>query len=456
MSFDKYDLSESILKAIKKLGWSKPTEIQEKSIGPGLEKKDILGLAPTGSGKTGAFVIPLLEQLLSNPRPFYGLIISPTRELALQIADVVAALGTGIGVHVVRLVGGVDIVHQALQLGKNPHIIVATPGRVHVVRLVGGVDIVHQALQLGKNPHIIVATPGRLIDHLENTRGFNLKKIKYFVLDEADRILADDFQLALEKIIEMLPKRHQTLLFSATLSKDIDELQKLALSSPVQVSVKSTSSGKDDPSIDGISLSSVAKLTQKMLFCPAAMKDMYFYELLQRMSGRSMIIFCSTRSRVEKLHFMFNQLGLSSVQLHGKMAQAKRIDALNNFKTDDTKRILIATDVAARGLDVPNLDVVINYDVANDPKTHIHRIGRTARAGKSGLAITIVTQYDIEDILTIEKQIGKKMEPEKVTKDQALKHKGIISSAQEYATQMVKMQEKRKSTKGKKGKRKGK
>ncbi|XP_056168825.1 DEAD-box ATP-dependent RNA helicase 10-like isoform X1 [Syzygium oleosum] len=313
-TFKELGICEQLLEACETLGWKNPTKIQVEAIPHALEGKDMIGLAQTGSGKTGAFALPILQALLDSPQAFFTCVLSPTRELAIQIAEQFEALGCGIGVRCAVLVGGVDMVQQAIALAKRPH--------------------------------IVVGTPGRLLDHLSNTKGFSLRMLKYLVLDEADRLLNEDFEKSIDEILNAIPRERRTYLFSATMTKKVKKLQRACLRNPVKIEAASK-------------YSTVDTLKQQYRFVPAKYKS-------------------------------------------------KRLGALNKFKARECN-ILICTDVASRGLDIPAVDMVINYDIPSSSKDYIHRVGRTARAGRSGVAISLVNQYELEWYIQIEKLIGKKL-----------------------------------------------
>ncbi|KAL7300573.1 hypothetical protein TKK_0006567 [Trichogramma kaykai] len=362
-TFADLDLIEILCKKAEEMNWSKPTKIQREAIPHALKGKDIIALAETGSGKTAAFALPILQALLNKPHSFYALILTPTRELADQIRQQFEALGTSLGVTCAVIVGGVDMTQQAITLAKKPH--------------------------------IIIATPGRLVDHLENTRGFNLKALKFLVMDEADRILNMDFEDELDKILSIIPKERKTFLFSATMTKKVAKLQRASLRNPVKVEVSTK-------------YQTVKLLKQYYKFIPMKLKDTYLINCLETLSGQSFIIFCSTASNTMRTALLLRQLGYLAVPLHGKMSQVKRFASLEKFKAK-SRSVLVCTDVASRGLDIPHVDVVINFDIPTHSKDYIHRVGRTARAGRAGVSITFVTQYDIELYQRIEHLIGKKL-----------------------------------------------
>lgn len=362
-TFKSLGVDDRICEVCKLLKWTKPTKIQQEAIPLGLQNRDIIGLAETGSGKTGAFLIPIIQRLLEDSKRVYALILTPTRELAIQIQEQVAALGAGF--------------------------------QVKSAVLVGGMDFMNQSIALAKKPHIIIATPGRLVDHIEKTKGFSLSTIKFFVMDEADRILNMDFEKEVDKILEQIPKDRRTFLFSATMTNKVAKLQRASLKDPVRVEVSTK-------------FQTATNLKQYYLFIPAKYKDVYLVHILNELAGHSFIVFCNTCPATQKIAIMLRNLGFKAIPLNGKMTQTKRLAALNNFKTK-TSHVLIATDVASRGLDIPVVDVVINYDLPQKGKDYVHRVGRTARAGRFGKSMTLVTQYDVEMYQQIEHLINEKM-----------------------------------------------
>lgn len=240
-------------------------------------------------------------------------------------------------------------------------------------------DMVTQAIALGKKPHVIVATPGRLLDHLEKTKGFSLRSMQYLVMDEADRLLDMDFGPILEKILKFLPRERRTFLFSATMSSKVESLQRASLRDPLKVSVSSNK------------YATVSTLKSNYVFIPHIHKDTYLVYLCNEFAGQTIIIFTRTVLETQRIAILLRTLGMGAIPLHGGLSQSSRLGALNKFRAG-SREILVATDVAARGLDIPNVDCVINHDLPQDSKTYVHRVGRTARAGKSGHAISIVTQ----------------------------------------------------------------
>jgi len=291
--------------------------------------------------------------------------------------------------------------------------------------IVGGMDTMQQSIALSKNPHVVVATPGRLLDHLENTKGFSLRTLKYLVMDEADRLLDLDFGPIIEKILKVIPSQRRTYLFSATMTDKVERLQRMSLSNPVAVSVSTK-------------YSTVKTLLQYFLLIPQIHKDTYLvYLVAEKFAGKSMIIFSRTVNDTQRVAFLLRLLGCSAIPLHGQLSQTGRLGALNKFKAG-TRNILVATDVAARGLDIPSVDYVINYDIAGDSKTYIHRVGRTARAGRSGVCVNLVTQYDVEEFTRIEKALGKKLDKLDVSKEAVAVLADSVGEAQRQAIKEVK------------------
>lgn len=373
----------------------------------------MIGLAETGSGKTAAFALPILQDLLSEPRPLSALVLAPTRELAFQIRDAFAALGSVIGVRCAVVVGGMDMVAQAVELSKSGN----------------------------KAPHVVVATPGRLVDHLEKTKGFSLRKLRHLVIDEADRMLDLDFGDSVDKILKFIPRERRTALFSATMSAKVESLQRASLRNPVRVSVTTPGSGSAAHAV-------VATLQQNILIIPHMYKDVYTVYLLSTLqSARSFIIFTRTVHMCQQLAILLRKLGFSAIPLHGQMSQSARLAALGKFKTG-ARSILVATDVAARGIDVPSVDVVLNYDTPLESKTYVHRVGRTARAGRAGKALTLVSQFEHEPWLRIEAALGKKFSVYEPPRDEVMVFRERVDEAARLAKEEVKELEE-------KGKRKG-
>lgn len=280
-----------------------------------------------------------------------------------------------------------------------------------------------QAMDLGKKPHIIVATPGRLLDHLESTKGFSLRSLKYLVIDEADRMLDVDFRSVIDKILKVLPRERRTYLFSATMSPEVEGLQRASLRDPLRVSISANQS--------------VSTLLQSWVFIPLVQKDTHLVYLLNEFAGRSAIVFTRTVNETQRLAILLRALGFGAIPLHGQLSQSNRLGALNKFRAG-SRKILVATDVAARGLDIPSVDVVLNYDLPSGSKTYLHRVGRTARAGKSGHAISLVTQYDAELWKRTEEALGGKLKKDELVKEEVMMFRGRVEEAQRHARNEMK------------------
>eukprot|EP00795_Rhopilema_esculentum_P009080 gene9079-16734_t len=405
-TFASLGVVDVLCQACERLGWKSPTKIQKEAIPVALEGKDLIGLAETGSGKTGAFAVPVLQALLENPQRLFALVLTPTRELAIQISEQFEALGSSIGVKCAVVIGGIDMVTQAVALAKKPH--------------------------------IIIGTPGRLIDHLENTKGFSLRSLKYLIMDEADRILNMDFEEEVDKILRIIPKERRTYLYSATMTKKVQKLQRASLQNPVKVEVSTK-------------YTTVEKLQQSYLFIPHKFKvvnnsvlasavettaqlheDCYLVSILNDLAGNSFMVFCGTCNNVQRITLLLRHLGFQAIPLHGQMSQSKRLGTLNKFKSKE-KSILIATDVASRGLDIPHVDIVVNFDIPTHSKDYIHRVGRTARAGRSGRSITFVTQYDVELYQRIEQLIEKKLPLYPTVEEEVMLLVERVTEAQRFA-----------------------
>ncbi|KAG5439115.1 hypothetical protein PCANB_001414 [Pneumocystis canis] len=383
-SFKDLGLIDELCNVCRLLNFETPTPIQEEAIPWAIQGRDIIGLAQTGSGKTAAFALPIIQALWKKPNSLFACVIAPTRELAYQISEQFSALGGDLGLKSTVIVGGMDMVSQAIALNKKPH--------------------------------IVVCTPGRLQDHLENTKGFSLRTIKYLVLDEADKLLDMNFGPIIEKILKVMPRERNTYLFSATMTSKVEKLQRASLSNPVRIAVSTK-------------YSTVSTLLQSYLFFPFKYKDTYFVFLINELVGQSIITFARTCNDAQRLTILLRHLGFSAICLHGQMSQSSRLGALNKFKSGSFN-ILLATDVASRGLDIPLVDCVINYDIPTDSKTYIHRVGRTARAGRSGKSLSLVTQYDLELFLRIEKALGNKMSEFSTDKEVVMLLNERVSEAQ--------------------------
>jgi ATP-dependent RNA helicase DeaD len=350
-----------MLRAISRLGWTEPTPIQLKIIPALLAGHDVAGQAQTGSGKTGAFAIPIIERTDPTRREIQALILAPTRELALQIAAAFRDLSAG-AVRVATLYGGQPIDRQ-------------------ITALRGGV-------------HVVVATPGRLLDHLQR-KTVRLNTVRALVLDEADRMLDMGFLPDVERIIRQTPTERQTALFSATLPDAVNTIATRHMRRPVWIRVATPA-----PTVDTV--------TQYYLEVAEQDKVRALRLLLTSGEVPSALVFRRTRRGVERLAKVLRDRGTDVGVLHGDMTQSARLRALDAFSRGRTKA-LIATNVAARGLDLPDVSHVINYDMPEDVDTYVHRVGRTARAGRTGEAITLVGEYDLEGLDALRRRLGDRL-----------------------------------------------
>ena len=357
-SFGGLTLRPETLQAIRKLGWDQPTPIQQQGIPIMAGGKDMIGQAETGSGKTGAYGIPIVERLDPASRIVQALILVPTRELALQVADELRVLGRG--------------------------------RRLSVVALFGGHSIIRQMEELRHRPQIAVATPGRLLDHLQR-RTVQLGSVAVVVLDEADRMLDMGFLPDVSKILAHTPPSRQTALFSATIPLEIREIAEQRMRTPTWVRIAAPL-----PTVDSI----------EQFYLEVAEQDKIraLRRLLRDNGVSSGLVFRRTRFRVDRLARALGRDGEVGV-LHGGLREAQRLKALRAFEEKRT-RLLIATNVAARGLDLSDVSHVINFDMPEDIETYIHRVGRTARMGRAGTAITFVGQYDIEMFDQLRRRFG--------------------------------------------------
>jgi len=358
-SFQGLGLSEALLHDLNKVGFHEPTPIQAQAIPPGLAGRDVLGCAQTGTGKTAAFVIPMIERLAgttdSHPR---GLILAPTRELAIQIQETITTLGRS--------------------------------RRVYATTLVGGAGMNAQIRGLRQRPDILVATPGRLLDHMWNGT-VNLIKMQILVLDEADRMLDMGFAPQINQILEALPEERQTLLFSATLPTDVADLARASVKDPVRVTI-GRSAAPAERAAQALHHTSREDKTKLLLTLLDADRD-------------SVLVFTRTKHGADRLGRALGNAGHKVAVIHGNRSLSQRRAALEGFRRG-TFRVLVATDIAARGIDVANIGHVVNYDLPSTPEDYIHRIGRTARVKASGRATSFVTSDDHIQLRAIEKLLG--------------------------------------------------
>jgi len=369
MSFTNLGLSQALLKAISKKGYTTPSPIQQKAIPHILQGKDILASAQTGTGKTAGFTLPLLHLLSENPKekfsPIRALILTPTRELAAQVYANVKEYSEFVNIRSAVIFGGVN---------QKPQI--ATMRQ--------GIDV-------------LVATPGRLLD-LINQNHISLKRVEILVLDEADRMLDMGFLRDIERIIKMMPEKRQNLMFSATFSADIKKLAHGILNNPVQVEAT-----PENTTVDAIS--------QKVYRVSKNLKSDLIIKLISEGNWKQVLVFGRTKHGANKLAEKLGKAGITTAAIHGNKSQGARTKALEGFKKGSV-RVLVATDIAARGLDIPLLPHVINFEIPNIPEDYVHRIGRTGRAGAVGEAISLVSPDETTFLRDIEKLVGMKIPSE--------------------------------------------
>ena len=368
MSFEKLGVFKPLLDAINDLGYKEPTLVQTRAIPLVLGKKDVFATAQTGTGKTAAFALPILQRLRKHVegKGVRAIILSPTRELSIQIYDDIAALSKYMDIKTTILVGGKDLSKQ------------------------------REALK--KGTEIVIATPGRLLEHIEN--GLSLQDVEVFVLDEADRMLDMGFTKDIRKIHPLLPKRHQTLLFSATYSDKVRKLSKLILTKPAFIET-----AKKNTTVDTIN--------QVAYLVDTARKAELLAYLIGSRNFPQVLVFTRTKVSADALAEELKKDGLKCGVIHGDRTKANRLKTLNQFKEGKIK-VLVATDIASRGLDIEELPYVINYELPSIPEDYVHRVGRTGRAGREGEAISLIDIYEKYDIKDIQKLIGQKIPQETV------------------------------------------
>ncbi|CAH0049229.1 unnamed protein product [Clonostachys solani] len=380
VTFSAIQVKPWLVQSLQNMAIRRPTGIQKGCIPEILKGRDCIGGSRTGSGKTVAFAVPILQKWAEDPTAIYAVVLTPTRELALQIYEQFKAI--------------------------------SAPQSLKAILVTGGSDMRAQAIALGSRPHVVIATPGRLADHIR-TSGEDticgLRRVRYVVLDEADRLLhavgPGSMLPDVEECLSVLPPatERQTLLFTATITPEVRAL-------------------KDMPQKPGKQPVFVCEVDTQMLAIPSTLKQMHVqvpvthkehylhvFLLTEANAEKTVIIFCNRTSTADYLHHLLRLLEHRVTSLHSKLPQRQRIDNLARFRAS-AARILVATDVAARGLDIPEVSLVINYDIPRDPDDYIHRVGRTARAGRKGEAVTFVGQRDVELVLAIEKRVGRDMD----------------------------------------------
>ncbi|CAO3652404.1 unnamed protein product [Cunninghamella blakesleeana] len=388
-SFTSMNLSRPILKGLANLGFIKPTDIQARTIPVALLGKDICGGAVTGSGKTAAFVIPILERLLYRPRQVAStrvLVLCPTRELAAQVHSVA-----------VKLASFTDITFCLC---------------------VGGLSLKKQEADLKLKPDVVVATPGRLIDHIRNSMGFGLEDCEILVMDEADRMLEDGFADELGEIIKSCPKSRQTMLFSATMTDNVDQLVRMSLKNPVRLFVDKNNQA-------------ASRLIQEFVRIRGNRegdRSAILLALCRKTFKKRVIVFFRSKAAAHQMKILFGLLGLNAGELHGNLTQEQRLESLERFR-DQEIDYLMATDLAARGLDIKGIDTVINFNMPTQFAQYLHRVGRTARAGRNGRSVTLVGEQDRKMLkLAIKSANSAQVKNRMIASDTIQKYKEKIDS----------------------------
>ena len=358
-SFDELMLAPELMRAIADAGYTAPTPIQARAIPLILNGRDIMGLAQTGTGKTAAFTLPIVQRLLGGPRRTRALILTPTRELAVQVRETFARYASHSGLEIAVVYGGVPLGPQETALRA-------------------GVDV-------------IVATPGRLLDHMER-QNVAFDDLEVLVLDEADRMLDMGFAPQLNRIVAEIPKYRQTLLFSATMAPEVEALARKYLRKPIVVQV-------------GLRTQAASTVTHAVYPVPRDRKSELLVELLRQKELDSVLVFTRTKHGADKVVRKLDSEGISSLAMHSEKSQGQRTDALDQFKKG-TIRVLVATDIAQRGLDIAGISHVINYDVPAQAEDYVHRIGRTGRAAATGDAFTFMAADEISMVRLIERTLG--------------------------------------------------
>lgn len=372
--FNKLNLSKEILKALENIGFKKPSEVQSATIPQMLEKKDLIVKSQTGSGKTASFGIPICNEVSIEEKFVQGIILVPTRELALQVKEEISNIG--------RL----KKVRCTAVFGKQP--------------------ISEQIKELKQRVHIVVGTPGRVADHI-NKGTLNLDKVKFLVIDEADKMLSMGFISQIKEILKDLPKEKASALFSATIPEEIEELCTDYMKNPKILDIKSKIFNKRN-------------IDEK--FLPLDLKDKFkaLWKVLYSKNPKSAIVFCNTKDKVKEVCSLLKREGVLAEELHGDMDQKNRFEVVNNFKNHNFK-VLVATDVAARGIHIDDISLVINYEVPMERESYVHRIGRTGRAGNSGEAISFVATYEKRFLNEIEEYRNYKIAEMEYPKDEEVK-----------------------------------
>ncbi|CAN1130449.1 DEAD-box ATP-dependent RNA helicase 28 [Linum perenne] len=399
-SFMDLNLSRPLLRACEVLGYTKPTPIQAACIPLALGGRDICGSAITGSGKTAAFALPTLERLLFRPKRVQAirvLILTPTRELAVQVHSMIEKL--------------------------------AQFTDIRCCLIVGGLSTKVQEASLRSMPDIVVATPGRMIDHLRNSMSVDLDDLAVMILDEADRLLELGFSAEIQELVRLCPKRRQTMLFSATMTEEVNELIKLSLSKPLRLSADPTAKRPSTLTEEVVRIRRISEGNQESVLLALCSKTF----------TSKVIIFSGTKQAAHRLKILFGLAGFKAAELHGNLTQAQRLDALEQFRKQQVD-FLIATDVAARGLDIVGVQTVINFACPRDltsPCSYVHRVGRTARAGRVGYAVTFVTDNDRSLLKAIAKRVGSKLKSRIVAEQSITRWAQLIDQMEDQVAEVL-------------------
>lgn len=374
MKFEQYAIAPEIRRSLEELDFRRPTDIQFKAISSILKGDDVLAIAQTGTGKTAAFAIPVLHLLqqrydIKKRKEVKCLVMVPTRELAAQIAEVFVRIGKYTRLNILGLYGGVEQDDQIRRLDKGIDILVATPGRMF--------DLVSQG-------HI------------------DLSRVSTLVLDEADHMLAKGFIKDIQDVLRHLPKRHQTLFFSATIDKEIKDLAYSVVRNPIRIQI----SPKDPVS---------KNVSHSVAFVEMDDKRFFLERLVRELPGNKILVFVRTKVRAERVHNAMKRVGVESITMHGDKEQEDRLQVMNDFK-QGTVKMLIATDVSARGIDIPDVDFVVNYDLPDVPENYVHRVGRTGRGVKKGQAVSFCSKEERPLLEAIEAWMGKEIRVMKIDK----------------------------------------
>lgn len=374
MKFEQYNIAPEIKRSLEELGFKRPTDIQFRAIPSILKGDDVLAIAQTGTGKTAAFAIPIIHLLLQRqrkgPKEVKCLVMVPTRELSMQISEVFEKL--------------------------------CKYTRLSVLGLFGGVDQDPQINKLDKGVDILVATPGRMFD-LINQKYIDIRSAEILVLDEADLMLDLGFIKDIQDVIRYLPRKHQTLFFSATIDKEIKDLAYSLVRNPIRIQI----SPKDPVS---------KNINHSVAFIGMDDKRFFLERLVKELPEARILVFVRTKVRAERVHNAMKRVAIDSIMMHGGMEQDDRLSVLNEFKTGNAVKMLITTDVSARGIDIPNVDYVVNYDLPEDPENYVHRVGRTGRGVQRGHAVSFCAPEEKPLLDAIEKYMDKKVNVMKVDK----------------------------------------